>query len=95
LADKQLLYPRQVAARMLHLCTSSFDLLVVANRLKVVRKGRRVFVTAQELERVAALNLTRVWPDKRNGQTTRHFVPRKPPLRAVAAASTPDQALSA
>jgi hypothetical protein len=95
LIEKQLLYPRRDAARALHLCESSFDLLVATRRVKVVRKGRRIFVTAQELERVAALDIGQVWPSKRNGHTTRHFAPPKPPTRAVAAPPVADQVLSA
>ena len=80
---KPLVYSRRNAARALDLSESSLDVLIHSGKLKVIRKGRRVYIGADELERAARLQLDRIWPPKREGKATRHFAPPKPPARAI------------
>jgi hypothetical protein len=78
-ALRKLLYSRRDGASALEISASSLDVLISSRQIKVVRKGRRVFIPASEIERMAALELPAIWPGKRNGKTTRWFAPPKPP----------------
>lgn len=72
-SPERLLYSRKDACQMLSLSMSSVDQLILTGRLRVRRKGKRVLILRSELERLARTDLSRIWPSKLNGKTTRHF----------------------
>jgi ribosomal protein L36 len=74
-------YRRPEAAAELLMSQSSLDILIQTRQCKVVRRGRRIFIPASEVQRLKARSLPRIWPPKVNGKSTRH-VPAKPPRRA-------------
>ena len=82
-AKPRALYSREQAARELGISESSLDMLIYRRLIPTVRKGRRVLIKREDLERFAAQQIPQIWPPKRDGKTTRHFAPPKgrPPRR--------------
>jgi excisionase family DNA binding protein len=61
----KILYHRTEAAEMLSISVSSLDVLIATGRLKATRKGRRVLIHRSEIERIAAQDISRIWPTRR------------------------------
>jgi len=70
-------YTRRNAAQELQLSESTFDMVRRRAHVKEIRQGRRVYFLPAEIQRLARLQLTSIWPPKQNGKTTRHFAPIK------------------
>jgi excisionase family DNA binding protein len=67
----KILYTRQEAATMLSLSLDSLQELMHRGLLAGVRKGRRVLVHRDELERFAAEDTPHIWLPKQKGKTVR------------------------
>jgi excisionase family DNA binding protein len=61
----KILYSRVEAAEMLSISVSSLDVLISTGRLKAIRKGRRVLMHVNEIERWAGQDIPRIWPSRR------------------------------
>jgi excisionase family DNA binding protein len=66
----KIVYSRAEAAEMLSISVSSLDVLIATGRLKATRKGRRVLIHAAEIERMATLEIPRIWPVRRDKEET-------------------------
>lgn len=75
ITPEKLLYTRKDASQMLSISVASVDQLIFTGRLRVRRKGKRVLILRSELEKLARIDMPRIWPAKRNGKTTRYFSP--------------------
>lgn len=67
----KILYTRAEAAQMLSLSLDSVQELLHRGLLSGVRKGRRVLLHRDELERFAAEDTPQIWLPKQNGKTIR------------------------
>jgi excisionase family DNA binding protein len=61
----KILFSRAEAAQILSIAVSSLDVLIATGRLKATRKGRRVLIHFAEIERLAAQEIARIWPSRR------------------------------
>jgi excisionase family DNA binding protein len=61
----KILFSRAEAAEMLSISVSSLDVLIATGRLKASHKGRRVLIHVAEIERMAAREVPRIWPPRR------------------------------
>lgn len=72
----KILYSRVEAAKMLSISVSSLDELIARGLLRAVRKGRRVALHVDDIERLAAKNLPRMWRQEwRNSRKHGHRHP--------------------
>lgn len=69
--SEQLLYSRKQVAQQLSLSVSTVDVMIGRGMLRVRRQGRRVLVPSTEVERFAKRDVPQIWPEKRDGKTTR------------------------
>jgi hypothetical protein len=85
-SEKRLL-KRKDAPGELQMSLASLDIAIQRGLVKTVRKGRHVFISCKEVERLREQPLPTLWPPKQNGKTTRHFAPvaKKPPIRTALA----------
>ena len=72
---QKVLYTRAEAAEMLSICTSTLDVAIGRGMLKSIRKGRRILVHRDEIERWAKKDTPAIWPEKRDDKATRHVAP--------------------
>lgn len=70
---EKLLYTRKEAAEALSISTSTLDVLIGEGRIRFRRIGRLVRIPRQELLRLTREDVLHVWPEKRNGKTTRRI----------------------
>lgn len=68
----KVLYTRAETAEMLSISTSTLDVAIGRGMLRCIRKGRRILVHRDEIERWAKKDTPAIWPAKRNGKATRH-----------------------
>lgn len=67
----KLLYTRAEAAERLSLSVSTLDVTIRRGMLRVQRKGRRVLIAADELDKFVRKDIPQIWPAKENGKTVR------------------------
>ena len=67
----KVLYTRGESAEFLMLSTSSLDVLIAKGEINTVKRGRKVFVHIDELERAARVSFDKIWPARTEGKTTR------------------------
>ena len=65
----KVLFSRAEAAAAFALSVSSLDVMIARGMLKTTRKGRRVLIHKNEIDRVARQDIPRIWPAKRAGKT--------------------------
>ncbi len=61
----KIVYSRAEAAEMLSISVSSLDVLIASGRLRAIHKGRRVLIHVSEIQRLAAKEIPRIWPSRR------------------------------
>jgi len=61
----KILFSRAEAAEMLSISVSSLDVLIATGKLRASRKGRRVLIHVSEIQRMAAKEIPRIWPARR------------------------------
>lgn len=71
--DRQLLYTRIQAAKLLGISEASLAVLVVKGLLKVRRFGSRRLLAHEDLVKLAKRDIAQIWPDKVEGKTVRRI----------------------
>ena len=67
----KVLYSRQEAAEMLSISLSSLQELMHRGLVKGIRKGHRLLIHRDEIERFAKQDVPQIWKPKQNGKTVR------------------------